>query len=72
MMETAFKEAERIRDELVQVERAVSNARRDWDKFVVTGDDAYLKAVTYDLHGFIQGLKGSFSPSQTRLTTNCP
>lgn len=41
------KEAERIRDELEQIERTVVHTKRDWEKFVQTGDDAYLKAVAY-------------------------
>ena len=72
MMETAFKEAERIRDELAQVERAVSNARRDWDKFVVTADDAYLKAVAYDLHGFYTGLERIFQSVADTIDDKLP
>jgi hypothetical protein len=40
------KEAERIRDELEQIDRTMLHARRDWEKFVQTGDDAYLLTVS--------------------------
>ena len=59
-MERAIKEAERIRNELVQVERVISNAQTDWKKFVTSGDDAFLKAAAYDLHGFYNGLENIF------------
>jgi hypothetical protein len=58
--EQALKEARRIRDELKQVETIVSHSERDWEKFVLTGDDAYLKAVAYDLHGFYTGIERIF------------
>ena len=48
----ASKEARRIRDELPQIATIVSQAQRDWREFAQTGDDAYLKATAYDLHGF--------------------
>ena len=51
----ASKEARRIRDELPQIATIVSQAQRDWREFVRTGDDAYLKATAYDLHGFYTG-----------------
>jgi hypothetical protein len=56
----ALKEARRIRDELRQVETIVSHSGDDWKKFVLTGDDAYLKAVAYDLHGFYTGIERIF------------
>ena len=60
MKEKALKEARRIRDELRQVETIVSHSEDDWKKFVLTGDDAYLKAVAYDLHGFYTGIERIF------------
>ena len=49
MKEKALKEAKRIHDELSQIDTIVSHVKRDWNEFVRTGDDAYLKAVAYDL-----------------------
>ena len=60
MREKALKEAGRIRDELSQVEMIVSHSEEDWKKFVLTGEDAYLKAVAYDLHGFYTGIERIF------------
>ena len=57
MIEKALKEAKRIHDELSQIDTIVSHVKRDWNKFVRTADDAYLKAVAYDLHGFYAGLE---------------
>ena len=59
-MKREIKEAERIRNELAQVERVISNVQTDWKKFVTTGDDAFLKAAAYDLHGFYTGLENIF------------
>jgi len=50
--EKALKEARRIHDELSQIDTIVSHVKRDWNEFVRTADDAYLKAVAYDLQGF--------------------
>ena len=47
--------SKRIRDELAEVRMVLSHVERDWRKFVETGDDAYLKATAYDLHGFYDG-----------------
>jgi len=55
--EKALKEAKRIHDELSQIDTIVSHVKRDWNEFVRTGDDAYLKAVAYDLQGFYTGLE---------------
>jgi CHASE3 domain sensor protein len=43
--ERALKQAAQIRDELAQIERIISNVHADWNGFLRTGDDAYLKAV---------------------------
>ncbi len=57
----ALKEAKRIRDELSQIDTIVSHVKRDWNEFVRTGDDAYLKAVAYDLQGFYEGGSNLYS-----------
>jgi len=66
MKDKALKQAKQVRDELAQIERIVSNVRSDWDGFLRNGDDVYLKAVAYDLHGFYTGLEGSFSQLRTQ------
>lgn len=60
MKEEALMEMERIQDELSQIDAIVSHAQRDWNEFSLKGDDAYLKAVAYDLHGFYTGLERIF------------
>ncbi len=40
MKDRALKEAERIRNELNQIERMVSHVERDWQNFITLGDDA--------------------------------
>jgi hypothetical protein len=66
------KEAERIRDELEQIERTVLHAERDWKRFVQTGDDAYLKAVAYDLHGFYTGIERVFESIADTIDDHIP
>ena len=48
MKEKALKEAKRIHDELSQIDTIVSHVKRDWNEFVRTGDDAYLKTVALE------------------------
>lgn len=52
--------AKRIRDELAEEKVVLAHVERDWLRFVETGDDAYLKATAYDLHGFYGGLERIF------------
>ncbi len=52
MKKEAFKEVERIHDELSQIDTIVSHAQQDWNEFIRKSEEAYLKAVAYDLHGF--------------------
>ena len=71
-MDRAIKEAERIRNELTQIERVLSNTIADWNKFVTTGDDAFLKAVAYDLHGFYTGLENIFNSIADTIDDHVP
>jgi len=59
-MKISVKEAERIRNELMQIERAVSNTQNDWNKFLTKGDDAFLKAAAFDLQSFYTGIENIF------------
>lgn len=38
MKEDVFKEINRIRDELSQIDTIVSHAQRDWNEFIRKGD----------------------------------
>jgi hypothetical protein len=71
-MKRGTKEAQRIRDELIQIERAVSNAQTDWHKFITTGDDAFLKAAAFDLHGFYTGIENIFYTIADTVDDNVP
>jgi len=64
--------ANRIRDELAEVKTVLSHVERDWHKFVETGDDAYLKATAYDLHGFYGGLERVFEAVATAIDGSVP
>jgi hypothetical protein len=59
--------AKKIRDELAEEKTVLIHVDRDWRKFVETGDDAYLKATAYDLHGFYGGLENEFRRFRHRI-----
>lgn len=71
-MDRAIKEAERIHNELTQIERVISNTIADWNKFATTGDDAFLKAVAFDLHGFYTGLENIFNSIADTIDDHVP
>jgi hypothetical protein len=64
--------AKRIRDELAEEKVVLAHVERDWLRFVETGDDAYLKATAYDLHGFYGGLERIFEAVATTIDGSVP
>ena len=72
MKEEAFKEIERIQDELSQLDTIVSHAHRDWNEYARKGEEAYLKAVAYDLHGFYTGLERIFKSVASTIDDRIP
>ena len=64
--------AKRIRDELAEENMVLAHAERDWRKFAETGDDAYLKATAYDLHGFYGGLERIFEAVASMIDGSVP
>jgi len=70
--EGALKEIERIQDELYQIDTIVSPAQRDWYEFIRRGDEAYLKAIAYDLHGFYTGLERIFKSVANTIDDRIP
>jgi hypothetical protein len=64
--------AKRIRDELAEEKMVLAHVERDWLKFVETGDDAYLKATAYDLHGFYGGLERIFEAVASTIDGSVP
>ena len=72
MKEEALREVERIQDELRQIETIVSHAQHDWNEFIRKGEEAYLKAVAYDLHGFYTGLERIFKSVASTIDDRIP
>jgi hypothetical protein len=66
------QEARRIRDELQQIATIVTHVERDWKEFARTGDDAYLKAAAYDIHGFYTGLERIFESVAATIDDSLP
>ena len=53
--------AERIRDEIVELDRSVARASAAWERGKVSADqDYYLDAVALNLHGFYSGVERLF------------
>ena len=52
--------AKRISDELLEIQRVVRHVQEDWQNFLRTADDGYLKATAFDLHSFYTGLERVF------------
>ena len=50
----------RIADELDEIQRMAGHVQKDWQNFLRTGDDGYLKATAFDLHSFYTGLERVF------------
>lgn len=60
-MSAQLKElAERIRSELLELERVVERVQSAWERAERSGDDYYLDAVALNLHGFYSGLERTF------------
>jgi len=51
--------AQRIRDEIVEIERALAAVSRHWRRFqkARTDEDAFLNSVALNLHGFYSGVE---------------
>ena len=47
--------ANRIVGELDEVQRVARHVQKDWQNFLRTADDGYLKATAFDLHSFYTG-----------------
>ena len=60
MSERLLRLAERIRDELADLDRLVERAQDGWRRAQQSGDDFYLDSVALNLHGFYAGLERLF------------
>jgi len=52
--------AKRIASELDEIQRVTRHVQKDWQNFLRTADDGYLKATAFDLHSFYTGLERVF------------
>lgn len=52
--------SERIRNELVELQRVLRRAEEGWQRAEASADDYYLDGVTLNLHGFYNGLERIF------------
>ena len=60
MSERLYGLAERIRDELADLDRLVERAQEGWRRAQQSGDDLYLDSVALNPHGFYAGLERLF------------
>lgn len=51
--------AKRISSELDEIQRTTRHVQKDWENFLRTADDRYVKATAFDLHSFYTGSKES-------------
>jgi hypothetical protein len=58
--ERLFRLAERVRDELVELERVIQRIQEGWRRARRFSDDFYLDSVALNLHGFYAGLERLF------------
>jgi len=65
--ERLFALAERIRDELADLDRLVERAQEGWRRARQSGDDLYLDSVALNLHGFYAGLERLFELIATTI-----
>ena len=65
--------AERIRDEIVDLDRSVTRASAAWERGKVSADqDYYLDAVALNLHGFYSGVERLFELTARHIDQAVP
>lgn len=65
--------AERIRDEIVELDRSVVRASAAWERGKVSADqDYYLDAVALNLHGFYSGVERLFELTARHIDRAVP
>ena len=72
MSERLLGLAERIRDELADLDRLVQRAQEGWRRAQQSGDDFYLDSVALNLHGFYAGLERLFAVIATVVDSALP
>lgn len=61
MNERLLALAQRIRDELSELERLIGRTQEGWQRATRSSDDFYLDSVALNLHGFYGGLERLFT-----------
>ena len=65
--------AERIRDEIVDLDRSVARASATWERGKISADqDYYLDAVALNLHGFYSGIERLFELTARHIDQAVP
>jgi hypothetical protein len=65
--------AERVRDEIVDLDRSVARASAAWERGKVSADqDYYLDAVALNLHGFYSGVERLFELTARHIDRAVP
>ena len=64
--------AERIRNELVELERVLERLQEAWQRSRHSGDDFYLDSVALNLHGFYSGIERIFERLAETIDGNLP
>lgn len=64
--------AERIKQEIVELELVVSRLQEAWQRALRSGDDFYLDSVALNLHGFYSGIERIFERLAETLDGSLP
>jgi len=64
--------AERIKQEIVELELVVSRLLEAWQRALRSGDDFYLDSVALNLHGFYSGIERIFERLAESLDGSLP
>ena len=72
MTERLLRIAERIADELDELQRMVQRVQEGWRRAQESADDLYLDAVALNLHSFYSGLERLFELIATSIDGSLP
>ena len=72
MSERLRRLAQRIPDELNDLERVVRRTQEGWNRTQQSGDGLYLDGVALNLHGFYNGLERLFERIATTIDGSLP
>jgi uncharacterized protein YutE (UPF0331/DUF86 family) len=64
--------AQRIKDELIQLEKVVERVKEAWQLFQESPNSIYLDSVALNLHGFYNGLERLFEMIAIRIDNTPP